>query len=165
ASLNSIRTNAPAVAARTRVAPPLTGPDGSANVAVMNLAVLQQSDQPEEAVDFALFLTNPANQYDFAKASGTLPSAAEAMVALRQDLRQAQQRLNPEDDVTAQELSAQEASLDALESARVLVPADPEIKQLQAVIYNHLQQAMLGQLSPEDAVEAAATAWNRHVQQ
>jgi len=165
ASLDSIRTNAPAVAARTQVAPPLTGPDGSTNVAVMNLVVLEQSDQPEEAVDFALFLTNPANQYDFAKASGTLPSAAEAMVALRQDVRQDRQRLTPEDDVTAQALSAREASLGALENVRVLVPADPEIKQLQAVIYNHLQQAMLGQLSPAEAVEAAAAAWNRHGQQ
>ena len=65
AALNSIRTNAPAVAARTGVAPPLTGPDGSANVAVMNLVVPEQSDQPEAAEDFALFLTNPANQYNF----------------------------------------------------------------------------------------------------
>ena len=165
AALRSIRTNAPAVAARTRVAPPLTGPDGSANVAVMNLVVPQQSDQPEEAVDFALFLTNPANQYDFAKASGTLPSAQEAMVALRQDVLQARKQLDPEDEAAAQALSAQEVSLGALEQARVLVPADPEIKQLQAVIYQHLQQAMLGQLSPEEAVEAAAEAWNRHVRQ
>ena len=161
AALNSIRTNAPAVAARTRVAPPLTGPDGSANVAVMNLVVPEQSDQPEEAVDFALFLTNPANQYNFAKASGTLPSAAEAMVALKRDVRQAQKDLDPGDEAAAQALSAQEVSLRALERARVLVPADPEIKQLQAVIYNHLQRAMLGQLSAEEAVAAAADAWNQ----
>ncbi|KKZ13252.1 MAG: ABC transporter substrate-binding protein [Candidatus Synechococcus spongiarum SP3] len=165
AALNSIRTNAPAVAARTRVAPPLTGPDGSANMAVMNLVVPEQSDQPEEAVDFALFLTNPANQYNFAKASGTLPSAGEAMVALERDVRQAQKDLRPGDDGAAQALSAQEVSLRTLERARVLVPADPEIKQLQAVIYDHLQQAMLGQLSAEEAVEAAADEWNRHVQQ
>ena len=165
AALNSIRTNAPAVAARTRVAPPLTGPDGSANVAVMNLVVPEQSDQPEEAVDFALFLTNPANQYNFAKASGTLPSADEAMVALKQDVRQDRKGLKPGDKAAAQALSAQEVSLRALEQGRVLVPADPEIKQLQAVIYNHLQRAMLGQLSPEEAVEAAAAAWNRHVKQ
>ena len=165
AALNSIRTNAPAVAARTRVAPPLTGPDGSANVAVMNLVVPEQSDQPEEAVDFALFLTNPANQYDFAKASGTLPSVDEAMVALKQDVRQARKDLKPGDEAAAQALSAQEVSLRALERGRVLVPADPEIKQLQAVIYNHLQRAMLGQLSPEEAVETAAAAWDRHLQQ
>ncbi|MXW41427.1 MAG: sugar ABC transporter substrate-binding protein [Synechococcus sp. SB0668_bin_15] len=165
AALNSIRTNAPAVAARTRVAPPLTGPDGSANVAVMNLVVPEQSDQPEEAVDFALFLTNPANQYNFAKASGTLPSADEAIAALKQDVRQAQKDLKPGGEAAAQTLSAQEASLRALERGRVLVPADPEIKQLQAVIYNHLQRAMLGQLSPEEAVETAAAAWNRHVRQ
>ncbi len=165
AALNSIRTNAPAVAARTRVAPPLTGPDGSANVAVMNLVVPEQSDQPEEAVDFALFLTNPANQYNFAKASGTLPSVDEAMVALKQDVRQDRKGLKPGDKAAAQALSAQEVSLRALERGRVLVPADPEIKQLQAVIYNHLQRAMLGQLSPEEAVEAAAAAWNRHVKQ
>ncbi len=165
AALNSIRINAPAVAARTRVAPPLTGPDGSANVAVMNLVVPEQSDQPEEAVDFALFLTNPANQYNFAKASGTLPSVDEAMVALKQDVRQDRKGLKPGDKTAAQALSAQEVSLRALERGRVLVPADPEIKQLQAVIYNHLQRAMLGQLSPEEAVEAAAAAWNRHVKQ
>ena len=161
AALNSIRTNAPAVAARTLVAPPLTGPDGSANVAVMNLVVPEQSDQPEEAVDFALFLTNSANQYNFAKASGTLPSAAEAMVALKRDVRQARKDLDPGDEAAAQALSAQEVSLRALERARVLVPADPEIKQLQAVIYNHLQRAMLGQLSAEEAVAAAADAWNQ----
>lgn len=165
AALNSIRTNAPAVAARTRVAPPLTGADGSANVAVMNLVVPEQSDQPEQAVDFALFLTNPANQYNFAKASGTLPSAAEAMVALKRDVRQARKDLKPGDEAAAQALSAQEVSLRTLEQARVLVPADPEIKQLQAVIYNHLQQAMLGQLSAQEAVEAAAAAWNRLVRQ
>lgn len=165
AALNSIRTNAPAVAARTRVAPPLTGPDGSSNVAVMNLVVPEQSDQPEEAVDFALFLTNPANQYNFAKASGTLPSADEAIAALKQDVRQAQKDLKPGAETAAQALSAQEVSLRALERGRVLVPADPQIKQLQAVIYNHLQRAMLGQLSPEEAVETAAAAWNRHVRQ
>ena len=164
AALRSIRTNAPAVAARTRVSPPLTGPDGSANVAVMNLVVPRQSDEPEAAVDFALFLTNAANQYDFAKASGTLPSAKDAMAALQQDALQARKQLDPEDGAAAQALSAQEVSLDVLERARVLVPADPRIKELQAVIYQHLQQAMLGQLSPEEAVEAAATAWNRHIQ-
>ena len=83
------------------------------------------------------------------------------MVALKQDVRQAQKDLKPGDEAAAQALSAQEVSLRALEKARVLVPADPEIKQLQAVIYNHLQQAMLGQLSPEEAVEAAADEWNR----
>ncbi len=166
ATLNSIRTNAPAVAARTQVAPPLTGPDGSANMAVMNLVVPEQSDQPEAAVDFALFLTNPANQYEFARASGTLPSAGEAMAALKRDVDQARKNLEPGDEAGAQALSAQDVSLHALERARVLVPADPEIKQLQAVIYNHLQQAMVGQLSAEEAVEAAADAWNRrHVQQ
>ena len=164
AALNSIRTNAPAVAARTQAAPSLTGPDGSANMAVMNLVVPQQSDQPEEAVDFALFLTSPANQYDFAKASGTLPSAAAALADLKGEVAQARKTLEPGEVAQAQALSAQEASLHALERARVLVPADPEIKQLQAVIYSHLQQAMLGQLSPEEAVAAAAATWNRQVQ-
>jgi len=164
AALNSIRTNAPTVAALTHVAPSLTGPDGVTNVAVMNLVVPEQSKQPEEAVDFALFVTNAANQYAFAKASGTLPSVEEAMGALKQDVDQAQEKLNPEDEVAVQELAAQQVSLSALEGARVLVPADPEIKQLQAVIYRHLQRAMLGQVSPEEAVEAAAAEWNHHLQ-
>ncbi|NBQ19521.1 MAG: sugar ABC transporter substrate-binding protein, partial [Synechococcaceae bacterium WB5_2A_257] len=66
--LNTIQTNAPRVAAATEPFPPLVGADGAANVAVMNLAVSRQTSRPKQAVDLALFLTNPANQLRFARA-------------------------------------------------------------------------------------------------
>ena len=60
--LATIQTNAPQVAADTVPYPPVTGTDGAANVAVMNLAVSRQSRRPQLAVDLASFITNPANQ-------------------------------------------------------------------------------------------------------
>ena len=53
--LRSIQTNAPRVAAVTTAEPPLTGADGTANVALMTLAVPRQSDQAADAVKLALF--------------------------------------------------------------------------------------------------------------
>ena len=49
--LRSIQTNAPGVAAVTEPHPPVTGADGTANVALMTLAVPRQSRRAREAVD------------------------------------------------------------------------------------------------------------------
>ena len=46
--------------------------------------------------------------------------------------------------------------------ARVLVPALPGIKRLQKIIYTQMQRAMLAQVSPEQALTAAASEWNRY---
>jgi putative chitobiose transport system substrate-binding protein len=53
--LRNLQTNAPGIAAATLIAPPITGPGGSTNVAVMNLVVPKQSRLPRQAVDFALW--------------------------------------------------------------------------------------------------------------
>ena len=65
--LRSIQTNAPGVAAVTEPHPPLTGQDGTANVALMTLAVPRQSRHRPEALKLALFLTNGENQARFAR--------------------------------------------------------------------------------------------------
>ena len=53
-------------------------------------------------------------------------------------------------------------SAETLKRARVLVPADPGIKRLQAIIYGQLQRAMLGQLSSDGAVAEAEAQWNAY---
>ena len=164
AALQSIRTNAPRIAAVTRPTRPLVGAQGHANMAVMNLVVLRQSLIPEEAVDFALFVTNAANQLAFAKASGTLPSEKTALAALRDDLLSQRQQLDQADPTLSLSLAARTLSLDVLDQARVLVPADPGIKQLQGILYKHLQKAMLGQITAAAAVDAAAEEWNRYAE-
>jgi putative chitobiose transport system substrate-binding protein len=49
-----------------------------------------------------------------------------------------------------------------LASARVLVPATPGVKRLQAIVYTQLQRAMLGQISSDEALAEAARQWDRY---
>ena len=156
--LRSIQTNAPGVAAVTEPHPPLTGPDGTANVALMTLAVPSQSQRREEAVDFAAYLTNAANQTRFATEARVLPSSRQALVTIRNALEQEQ----PTTAAEAQIRAARLLSAQTLETARVLVPALPGIKRLQKILYTQLQKAMLDQISSDQAVVSAAEEWNQY---
>ncbi|MFZ9952440.1 MAG: extracellular solute-binding protein [Vulcanococcus sp.] len=156
--LRSIQTNAPQVAAATRPFPPLTGASGQANVAVMTLAVPRQSRVAREAADFALFLTNGVNQRRFAEQARVLPSSPEALSQLKAGLR-------AEQPATAAEALVQRARLlsaDTLGRSRVLVPASPGVKRLQAIVYTQLQRAMLGQVSSDQALVEAERQWNAY---
>ena len=158
--LRSIQVNAPGIAAATEPHPPLTGPDGTANVALMTLAVPQQSARAQEAVDLALFLTNAANQTRFAEQARVLPSSVDALAAVRSSLEQEQPTTEPERQIRrARLLSAQ-----TLTQAGVLVPALPGIKRLQSIVYTQLQRSMLGQLSSDAALGEAAREWNLYSQ-
>ena len=158
--LGTIETNAPKVAALTAPYPPLTGADGAANVAVMNLAVSRQSRRPKLAVDLASFITNPTNQLRFARAARVLPSSSPALNELELELEDAMSDANGPSLVGEARL----LSAETLQRARVLVPADPGIKRLQAIVYGQLQRAMLGQLSSDEALVEAEKHWNAYAE-
>ena len=156
--LRSIQTNAPQVAAATRPYPPLTGANGAANVAVMTLAIPRQSKVAGPATRFALFLTDANNQARFAEQARVLPSSTGA-------LRQVQEALADEQPSTRAEQLVRQARLlsaQTLSSARVLVPASPGVKRLQAIVYTQLQRAMLGQISSDAALAEAERQWNAY---
>jgi len=156
--LRSIQTNAPQVAAATRPYPPLTGANGAANVAVMTLAIPRQSKVAEPATRFALFLTDATNQARFAEQARVLPSSIGALQQVKAALEAEQPATQPEQLVRqARLLSAQ-----TLSSARVLVPASPGVKRLQAIVYTQLQRAMLGQVSSDVALAEAERQWNAY---
>ncbi|WP_087068373.1 sugar ABC transporter substrate-binding protein [Cyanobium sp. NIES-981] len=156
--LRNLQTNAPGVAARTAPYPPLTGADGAANVAVMNLVVPRQSAMAAEAVSFGLYLTDAANQYRFAEQARVLPSATGALERLQASLRDPGP-LDPPQRLVEQ---ARLLSATTLERAQVLVPAIPGIKRLQAILYTQLQRAMLGQLDSDVALRTARQEWDRY---
>ena len=158
--LRSIQTNAPQVAAATRAYGPLTGADGTANVALMTLAVPRQSARPREALALALFLTNGPNQARFVQEAPVLPSSLEALDRVRSRLEEGR----PVDASSRQIHEARLLSLSTLERSRVLVPSTPGIKRLQSIIYTQLQRAMLGQISSDQAVNEAALQWNRYAE-
>jgi putative chitobiose transport system substrate-binding protein len=147
----TIEANAPDVASVTGSAPQITGETGKQNVAVMNLVIPAGTDAPEAAVDFALYLTNDANQLSFAKAANVLPST---VAALKDDYFTA-----PAEAGQGVE-KARAVSASQMNQAEVLIPAMDGIKDLQAIIYDNLQAAMLGQKTVDEAVADAATEWN-----
>ncbi len=156
--LRSIQTNAPQVAAATRPYPPLTGANGAANVAVMTLAIPRQSKVAGPATRFALFLTDANNQARFAEQARVLPSSTGALRQVEEALADERPSTQAEDLVRqARLLSAQ-----TLSSARVLVPASPGVKRLQAIVYTQLQRAMLGQISSDAALAEAERQWNAY---
>jgi putative chitobiose transport system substrate-binding protein len=147
----TIATNAPDIAAVTNSAPQITGDTGKKNVAVMNVVIPAATDVPEAALDFALYLTNDANQLSFAKAANVLPSTA---AALRDEYFLAQAGAS-EGVEKARSVSAAQ-----MDQAEVLIPAMDGIKDLQSIIYDNLQAAMLGQKTVDQAVADAAAEWD-----
>lgn len=150
--LNSIATNAPAVAAVSSVAPQISGKTGKKNVAVMNLVIPRNTDQPESAVKFALFVTNNDNQLSFAKAANVLPST---IAALKDPYFSQVDAAAPAID-QARAISAQQ-----MQTAEVLLPSIKDIKELQKIVYDNLQAAMLKEKTVDQAIADAAEEWNQ----
>jgi putative chitobiose transport system substrate-binding protein len=148
--LNEIQTNAPAIAQVSATAPQISGDTSKKSVAVMNLVIPQDSDRPDDAVKFALFVTNNANQLAFAKAADVLPSTTAAL----QDPYFTQLTTTAAETDKARVVSAQQ-----MQEAEVLLPLIEDIKELQKIIYDNLQASMLGEKSVDQAIADAAAEW------
>lgn len=149
--LKAIAQNAPTVAKVSVPAPQITGDTKKTTVAVMNLVIPKSTDVPEPAVKFALFVTNSTNQLAFAKAANVLPSIQDAL----KDSYFTTLPANPTTADQARLVSAQE-----LKNAQVLIPPQKDIKQLQKIIYDNLQAAMLNQKTVDQAIADAEKTWN-----
>jgi putative chitobiose transport system substrate-binding protein len=149
--LNNIATNAPTIAKASSSASQITGETGKKNVAVMNLVIPKDTDVPDGALKFALFVTNDANQLQFAKEANVLPSTVKAL----QDPYFTTLPANATPVDQARSISAKQ-----MQDAEVLVPAMKNVKQLQKAIYSNLQSAMLGQKTVDQAINDAANQWN-----
>jgi putative chitobiose transport system substrate-binding protein len=149
--LNTIATNAPTIAKVSAAAPQITGDTNKKNVAVMNLVVPKDTDVPDAALKFALFVTNDANQLAFAKAAKVLPSTVKSL----QDPYFTTLAANATSVDQARAISAKQ-----MQDAQVLVPAMKNMKLLQKAIYENLQAAMLGQKTVDQAIADAAQEWD-----
>ncbi len=149
--LKTISQNAPSIAQVSASAPQITGDTRKKNVAVMNIAIPKDTDQPDAALKFALYLTNNDNQLAFAKAANVLPSTVKAS--------QDNYFTNTPANATSVD-KARIVSASQLKEAEVLVPVIKNVKTLQKTIYENLQAAMLGQKTVDQAVNDAAQTWN-----
>ena len=153
--IDSITNNAPTVAEVSDVAPQITGETGKKNVAVMNLVIPRDSDKAEQALKYALFVTNTENQLAFARESNVLPSTTEAVEQYIKDIEQQPQ--------TSLKERAKKISAAQLEDAEVLIPVTEDLHILQQAIYENLQAAMLDEKTVEQAIEDAAVEWNSQI--
>ncbi|NEP15708.1 MAG: sugar ABC transporter substrate-binding protein [Leptolyngbya sp. SIO4C1] len=149
--LDTIAQNAPEIAKATASAPQISGDTGKKNVAVMNLVIPHSTDVPEAALTFALYVTNDDNQLAFAKAANVLPSTVTAL----EDSYFTNLPPQASPVEVARSVSAQQMG-----DAEVLIPAMEDVKELQKVIYDNLQAAMLGEKTVDQAVEDAAAEWD-----
>lgn len=77
--LKTIEQNAPEVYKKTDVAQQMNMQNGIIDISLMNLVIPIKSKHPEEAIDFALFMTNDDNQLEFCKLAPVLPSTKKAL--------------------------------------------------------------------------------------
>ena len=149
--LDSIATNAPEIAAATKSAPQISGSTGKKNVAAMDLVIPRSTDAEEAALKFATYVTNDANQLAFAKDANVLPSTVGAM----------EDSYFTEVPETATPVEiARSVSASQLGDAAVLIPAMEDVKELQKIVYDNLQAAMLGDKTVDQAVSDAASEWD-----
>ena len=150
--MDTIAKNAPSIAKVSAAAPQITGETGKKNVAVMNLVIPRDTDNPDAALKFALFVTNSENQLDFAKAANVLPSTLDALQQYRRSLSG--------DGKTSPVEQARDISASQMQEAEVLIPTMKNLNKLQKIIYENLQAAMLGEKTVDQAVAEAAQAWD-----
>jgi putative chitobiose transport system substrate-binding protein len=148
----TIETNAPAIAQVSTAAPQITGDTGKKSVAVMNLVIPRDTDQPEAAVKFALYVTNNENQLSFAKAANVLPSTTAAL---------ADRYFTEVTDTSDSLTKARAISANQMQDAEVLLPAIADVKELQKILYDNLQAAMLDEKTLDQAIADAEEEWNQ----
>ncbi|MCF6411572.1 ABC transporter substrate-binding protein [Pseudalkalibacillus salsuginis] len=154
--LNKVEENAPEILKATKSGPQITGASGKKNTAAMNLVVPIQSEHQEEAVKFSLFMTNAENQVEFDKIVPILPSIESA-------LEDPYFNELPEDPTPIDE--ARIVSAEQLKESEVLVPPMENYEELKTSINEALHAAMLGKMTPEEAVKQAEAEWNEILSQ
>ncbi len=150
--LETIAKNAPTIAQASASAPQISGKTDKKNAAAMNLVIPRETDQPDAALKFALFVSNNENQLAFAKAANVLPSTVAAL----EDSYFKTVPANASPVEKARIVSAKQ-----LQDAEVLIPAMEDLKVLQKAIYTNLQAAMLGQKPTDQAIADAAQTWDQ----
>jgi putative chitobiose transport system substrate-binding protein len=150
--LKTIRDNAPQLYKDLDVGPQVGGTSGRVGVSVMNLVIPTICNDPQDALDLALFITNGENQLAFCKLAGILPSVKSAAAdPFFQTLGAT---------ASIEDRARKVASTQLLRSA-LLVPPMPHQNDLKRAMNEAFQRAALGQQSADEALKQAAADWER----
>ncbi len=149
--LNIIKQNSPQIYEKLGVSSQLKGSAGKAGFSIMNLVIPAKSRHQKEALKFALFLTNAANQLEFAKLAPILPSEKHALASDYFTVVDT-------DDLTTK---SRVISAKQLKDTLTPIPAMENRKDLYEIIDYMTQEVMLGQKTPAQALDRAVVEWNK----
>ena len=121
----------------------------------MLLTVPIKSAHPKEAVEFASYLTNDANQLKFAQVAPVLPSTKEALKAIQIVSEESK-------DLMAQGRALSAAQVLHANASYALLPDQNTINQ--SIDY-YVQMALMGKQSPQSALSHAEQDINAILQQ
>ena len=144
--LNMIRENAPSIYEVTDVSNQLTGDFGNYDFSLMNLVIPEKSKHKDDAIKFALFLTNTENQLELARLTNIL---AVNETALQDDF------------YTKYDKSDKLAKARAI-SAKQLNNVEPAYhtarnqKEINTLINSAVQEILSGKTSVDKALENLA---------
>jgi putative chitobiose transport system substrate-binding protein len=144
-----VRSDSPDVYRRTLVAPYPLGRGHVLDLPTMELAVPSASRHRAEAVDFALFVTDDANQLAFSRQVVIFPSTRAAA----RDPYFTRGGATPEERARA--IAAAELGI-----ARDLTVVVPHSDELFRVFREAVESAFLGRMAPQQALDWAVKEWD-----
>ncbi len=147
--LNMIKENAPSTYAKTDVAPQLTGELGQNDFSLMNFVIPLRAKHKEEALRFALFLTNDKNQLELAKLTNVL-------VVNDKTLKNDFYTKYDKNDLMAK---ARVISASQLNKIQPVYRTQKGQKDINNIINSAVQEVLLDKASTKTILDKAAKDW------
>jgi len=148
--LNMIKENAPETYEKTDVAPQITGDLGQNDFSLMNLVIPERSNRKQEALKFALFLTNAHNQLELAKQTNILATNSKA-------LSDKFYTGYNENDLTAK---ARVISARQLNKVNPVLKAERNQKEINNLINEAVQEILLNKNTTQSILDGVSKNWS-----
>ena len=129
----------------TAVCEAIMGPANISGEAIMNLVISSNSKHPAEAIDFANFVTNDANQLDFCRIVSIFPTTKQA----------AADPFFQSDVETLEGQATYYCSVSALNATDMTLGIEKD-EDVKREIDNIMDMIFASDMTPEEALEAAA---------
>ncbi len=147
--LNMIRENAPSIYEKTDVSSQIVGEFGQYDFSLMNFVIPVRAKHKEEALDFALFLTNDKNQLELAKLTNVIAVNKETLK------NEFYTKYNEKDlEAKARVISAKQ-----LNKLDPIYKTSKGQKDINTIVNTAVQEILLDKDSPQVILDKAAKTW------
>lgn len=147
--LNMIKENAPSIYEETDVAKQITGTVGQNDFSLMNLVIPLKARKKQDALKFALFLTNEENQLKLAKLTNVI---ATNKTALKDNFYT--QHMHGDLIAKARVLSAKQ-----LDKINPVLRQQKNQKEINLLINNAVQEILINNANTQETLNCVSKKW------